>query len=116
MTLRTRHLAHRFTAVLLLAVAALRGGIPALDAVTRHGGDAPERLGIHLDQPGGCSSHAEHCVLRAADSGLRFTPPDTVRSAPAVHIVRHGRVARDLATGRQASSSNLSRAPPVTLV
>ena len=116
MTFRARRAVHRFAALVLLGVAALRGGIPALDAVLRHRGDAPERLGIHLDRPGGCSSHAEHCVLRAADSGLRFTRTDTVRADTTIQIVRLGRIATDVPAGRQAPSSNHSRAPPTSLV
>jgi len=116
MTLRARCTLRRAAALLLLGVAALRGGIPVLDGVMRHRGGAPERLGIHLDQLGGCSSHAEHCVLRAADSGLRFTRTDTAGTTIAVQIVRLRRVARDLPAGHQADSSNHSRAPPIPLV
>lgn len=115
MTFRVRRLVQRVAALLLLGIAGLHGGIPILDAAVNHRG-APERLGIHFDKLGGCSSHAERCVLRAADSGVRFTPPATSRVSAIALVQWLGTAPLDVHAGRLAPSSNRSRAPPIALV
>jgi len=61
-----RTLPQRLHAVLLLGLFAGGGiGLPVVDGFLYHSGvhSAPDP--VHIDPPGGCGSHAEHCALTA---------------------------------------------------
>jgi hypothetical protein len=60
-------------AALFLATTFLGGGVglPGLDALLYHSGRQPYSnvtRADHVDRPGGCDAHAEHCVLAASTS------------------------------------------------
>ena len=53
-------------AVLLLGVLGSGFALPGLDELLYHRAPATERADIaHVDQPGGCESHTEHCIATA---------------------------------------------------
>jgi len=61
-----RTLPQRLHAVLLLGLFAGGGiGLPVVDGFLYHSGvhSAPDP--VHIDPPGGCNAHAEHCALTA---------------------------------------------------
>ena len=61
----------RVYAVLLLSLFAGSGlGLPALDELLYHiGKDSAPPAGVaHVDPPGGCGAHSEHCALVASAS------------------------------------------------
>jgi hypothetical protein len=61
----------RLYAVLLLSLFAGSGiGLPALDELLYHmGRDSAPPAGVaHVDVPGGCGAHSEHCALVASVS------------------------------------------------
>ena len=98
---------------LLLAIAFAGGvALPDADALLYHSG--PATAGIpHFDQPGGCGSHAEHCVLACAASlrllasGLARLPESAAQAAPDLS-------AAPATAPRTTDRTNLqpSRAPP----
>jgi hypothetical protein len=106
----------RRLAALLLTIAFVGGGfgLADLDALLFHGGaSAPQQP--HYDQPGGCGSHAEHCVLgapvslRHAAGGLASLPITTLSARPAP-------IPEPASTPRPADRVNLqpTRAPPAS--
>jgi hypothetical protein len=104
-------------AALILAVAFVGGGfgLADLDALLYHSDKANTPEGPHYDQPGGCGSHAEHCVLGAPVSlrhaaGGTSAPAVTVRAAESPRPPEPGR------TPRPADRVNLqpTRAPPAS--
>jgi hypothetical protein len=67
----SRSIRQRLYAVLLLSLFAGSGiGLPALDELLYHiGRDSGPPAGVaHLDLPGGCGAHSEHCALVASAS------------------------------------------------
>ena len=87
-------------------------GLPDLDALLFHTGrPSPEQ--IHLDQPGGCGAHAEHCVLAMAASLRQLGAPPS-GDAPLVNEVAEVRPVIPVATPRSPDHRllPLSRAPP----
>ncbi len=61
----TRDLLRRFAALLLLTVFVGGGmGLQEVDALLYPSGHESGPAGVsHLDPPGGCGAHTEHCVL-----------------------------------------------------
>lgn len=55
---------------ILLAVVFIGGGfgVPNADALLYHGGGPVDAAASHVERPGGCGAHAEHCVLALAAS------------------------------------------------
>jgi hypothetical protein len=91
-------------------------GLPSADLILHHrlgeGEAAPE---VHLELPGGCHSHAEHCVLDRVLSDCRLQLP-----APAVECQQSSRwVALRLTHAVRSPSTRdlalpLSRGPPLS--
>lgn len=92
-------------------------GLPEVDALLYHSsGHAPPADVAHVDLPGGCGAHAEHCVLALTTSlrqlgvtttaGLRVLRVETVYPVPAL-----------MPALLSADRTNLqpSRAPPVAV-
>jgi hypothetical protein len=106
----------RLAALLLVAAAALRGAAPAIDAFAHHRGAEAETSPIHLDKPGGCGAHAEHCVLRGQTSGLRFTPPSVAHRVEPLLVSQRIAQPEAMSPVLQPSNYHQSRAPPLTSV
>jgi hypothetical protein len=69
----------RFAAVLLLVVLGSGFALPGLDELLYHRAPATERVDLaHVDQPGGCESHAEHCIAAA----MVYAPRVVASSSP----------------------------------
>lgn len=106
---------YRRLGALFLLTAFLGGGygLSDVDAVLFHSSHHGARADVaHLDQPGGCGAHSEHCVLalatarpQHAGSGLVKLRVNPVASKP--HAATKP-VPRSPATG----SLHYSRAPP----
>ena len=70
----------RIRAFLLLALFLGAGtSLPSLDAMLYHRHGAERHAGdTHLDPPGGCGGHADHCTLGRTPPGSRSVQPWTV--------------------------------------
>jgi hypothetical protein len=102
---------------LLLATAFIGGefGLSDLDALLFHSGRHPVPAEVpHFDQPGGCGSHAEHCVLAVAAS-LRQLGATVTAGIPLTKIAAADHVPVPVVAPRSTDRSNLhlSRAPPL---
>jgi hypothetical protein len=108
--------AGRTRAIALLLVL-LTGGLgPVLDAVLFHSAPGEYRSASHVEQPGGCGAHAEHCAVVGS-----FSRPQWVGSslraelaradAPRIEIHRAVVPARSLLV----PFPRRSRAPPALL-
>lgn len=77
----------RFGAVLMLGVLGSGFALPGLDELLYHTvrGSVPADL-AHVDQPGGCDSHAEHCVAAPLPCAPRLaaSPSAALRAHTAV--------------------------------
>jgi hypothetical protein len=107
----------RRLAALVLAVSFVGGGfgLADLDALLYHSQRADDPQQPHYDQPGGCGSHAEHCVLAAPVSlrhaaGAPTAPAITTRAIEPLPLPEPAR------TPRPADRVNLqpTRAPPAS--
>ena len=103
----------RFYAAFLAAAFISGIGMPNADALLYHSRNPIPAEVPHFDQPGGCGSHAEHCVLAVAASlrqlaGGVFQLPELGLEAPRNLTVPRADVPRP------AERTNLqpSRAPP----
>jgi hypothetical protein len=64
----------RFAAVLLLGVLGSGFALPGLDELLYHAVRASVRADLaHIDRPGGCESHAEHCIAAPMVYAPRLT-------------------------------------------
>jgi hypothetical protein len=107
----------RRVGALLLATVFIGGGfgLSDLDALLFHSGrDAVPTEASHFDLPGGCGSHAEHCVLAVAAS-LRQLGTTATASIPVTRALPAYRVVTPVARLHSADRANLhpSRAPPL---
>ena len=99
---------------LLLAAAFMAGvGQTDADALLYHSGGPHPADVPHFDQPGGCGSHAEHCVL-AFTASLRQLASGLVRLPDLTLAKPLSTSARPTDTLRPADRINLqpTRAPP----
>ncbi|MFL5495621.1 MAG: hypothetical protein ACJ8DC_14650 [Gemmatimonadales bacterium] len=101
----------------LLATAFIGGefGLSDLDALLFHSFRHPVPAEVpHFDQPGGCGSHAEHCVLAVAAS-LRQLGATVTAGIPQTRVSTADHVLIPVATPRSTDRTNLhpSRAPPI---
>jgi hypothetical protein len=104
---------------LLLATIFVAGNLvlPEVDIFLDHGLGTPRaEQAVHLERPGGCRDHAEHCVLGRLLSELRLQAPECGAAllrleACAPTLLRFdSRVASDT-----TPSTYRSRAPPASL-
>jgi hypothetical protein len=106
----------RRVGALLLATVFIGGGfgLSDLDALLFHSGRAVPAEASHFDLPGGCGSHAEHCVLAVAAS-LRQLGSAARASIPVTRALPAYRIATPVASLHSAHRTNLhpSRAPPL---
>lgn len=114
MLTRTRLFAARLACLLIVAAAGVRGAAPLVDGLLHHRGAAQEAAGIHLDRPGGCDSHAEHCAVRGHSSGLRYAGGARVARSRVTRSLRLASSLQAVAPSRGAISTHHSRAPPPT--
>jgi len=93
----SRELARRLAGIILLAVFIAGGmGLQELDAVLYGSGHDSAPAGVaHLDPPGGCGAHQEHCVL---------APSALVRSLATIASAR-------VPVGTTVSAPTLPRTP-----
>jgi hypothetical protein len=107
----------RWGAVLLLGVLGSGFALPGLDELLYHG--VPARVGAdlaHVDRPGGCDTHAEHCIAgptlcapRLAAPASPALPAPTAVADRAIAILSSDPRSPDLHTPQQP------RAPPTDL-
>lgn len=100
-----------------LALAALLvAGAPILDGVLDHGSGRDRPIVVHLDRPGGCGAHAEHCVLGTSGGGERQAPAARV-PLPSAFGDLHARPALGTASLHTFKTAHRhSRAPPVASI
>ncbi len=109
----------RLRAVLLLALFLGAGtSLPGLDAVLyhRHGPDRSAGA-THLDPPGGCGGHADHCTLGRTPPGSRSVQPGTIEVR--LSLTLSSTPARTLASWvfvPPRGTLPLTRAPPAASV
>ncbi len=114
--MRLRRLALRLKALLLLATFVGSGLPTALDVALHHLRPGLAAPLPHLDPPGGCHSHAEHCLLRGHDSALRFAVTKVPLRLAAQRAERLGLLPGDDPRPRLLPFLHHSRAPPQPLV
>jgi hypothetical protein len=115
MTDMVRRFRRLCAALVLLGAIGTGATVPVLDALLHHRG-AAEPLRAHVDRPGGCHSHAEHCLLRGPEAGPRLQA-DAASVANAYWRRAWSPPPAPLrAVGRRSTSLHRSRAPPATLV
>ena len=110
----TRHPLTRFLALVIATVfSATTIALPFADALLDHlHPAAATRHADHLELPGGCGEHAEHCLVSSGSATLPAHP-----AGPAAHLgVTTGRcitaAARLTSALRLLPTLPLSRAPP----
>lgn len=109
---------HRSLKSILLAAIFLAGNLvlPEADILFGHRGGHENETRVHLEQLGGCATHAEHCALSRllGDLGQQWPSPAAASSWITDVTPRPG--AGDLRSAAPSnSSSTLSRAPPALL-
>jgi hypothetical protein len=111
----TRTLVGRLQALLLLTAFVGGGfGLSDLDALLYHTGQRAASADVaHIELPGGCGAHAEHCVLAVAAS-LRQLGSRVAARVCVIRTTTITRVAAPIPTPRSANRTRLqrSRAPP----
>jgi hypothetical protein len=110
-----RHVSRRLAAVILVASFISGGfGLPNLDVILYHVGHQGSLAQVdHVDAPGGCGAHSEHCLLVVSASVRQLA------NAALTHAPAHGttwRLQSDLPDivlpTADRTLLHLSRAPP----
>jgi hypothetical protein len=105
----------RFSALFLTAVFLGSGfALPELDALLYHSSGVAQPDVAHVDLPGGCGAHAEHCALTLATPVPQLAPSQSaIRSLGAAPVHR---VLVPVIAPRSADYPLLhpSRAPPAS--